>query len=91
MSKYKYNTLLDVAKAFKSGELDKNEYTLYVDNDYSFITWCGKIPDNLEEDSDAAWDYEMAKREECGKWYKGNGRNDFTLALAAAGIPFELC
>ena len=89
MSKRKYSSLLEVAKAFQSGELDKNEYKLFVDSDYSHISWDGEVPSNLLEDSDVYWDYVAVKGEECGGWFRGNGYYDFLQALQIAKIPYE--
>ena len=81
----KYETLTDLAAAFKRGELAG--YTLWLDNDCTGLRYTGPVPDGLSEDEGYA--YRDRKTDEAREWYRGNGYGDLGEACDAAGIPNE--
>lgn len=86
-----YNTVQQLAAAFACGELDKTKYTLVLDNDDSYLTYTGPLPDGVDEDSDAAYEWYRQKHNEAMNLFRGNGYGDLLAAFAAAGIPAEWC
>lgn len=85
-SKHKYPTIKDLAAAFASGELDKKQYRLTLDNDDSFLSFIGPVPRGADKDC-----YRDTKNDECRTWFRGNGYRDVLDACEAAGIPSEWC
>jgi len=88
---YKYNSLIDVAAAFASGELKRDEYTLVLDNDTSFLRYCGPLPEGILPDSPEADAWRDRKVDETRTLFRGNGYADLADACEAAGIPSEWC
>lgn len=80
----KFKTLKDLANSFASGEL--KHYKLILDNDDSFLSYIGPIPEGEDEDC-----YRDRKNDEAREWYRGNGYADLAEACEAAGIPCEWC
>jgi hypothetical protein len=87
----KYKNLQELAAAFQSGELSKEHYKLVLDNDCSFLRYCGPTPEGIEEGSDAWWSFYDKKCDEAHDWFRGNGYSDLGDACTAAGIPNEWC
>lgn len=87
----KYKNLQDLAAAFASGELDKTKYTLVLDNDDSFLSYRGSLPDGVDEGSDAAEAWRDQKNDEAMELFRGKGYDDLQDACIAAGIPAEWC
>lgn len=87
----KYKNLVELAAAFRSGELNKEHYTLVLDNDSSRLRYIGSLPDGMEENSEAADVWLDEKCDECRAWFRGNGYSDLSDACSAAGIPNEWC
>lgn len=87
----KYKSLIQLAEAFRSGELNKEHYTLILDNDGSWLDYTGPLPDGIEAGSMAAevWRDEMCAK--ARKLFSGNGYSDIDDACTAAGIPCEWC
>jgi hypothetical protein len=85
----KYKNLTKLAEAFKSGEL--KGYKLILDNDNSFLSYVGKLPEGMRRGTEKAEIWLDKKREEADKLYRGNGYSDLQEALEAAGIPCEWC
>ena len=88
---YKYKNLGEVAAAFASGELDKNQSTLILDNDTSFLAYRGPLPEGIVEDSAEADSWRDQKVDETRTLFRGNGYADLADAFEAAGIPSEWC
>ena len=78
----KYNSLKELATAFKAGEL--NGYQLMLDNDWSGLRYIGPIPEGCNPDS-----YQEKRNDEAREWFQGNGYTDLLDACAAAGISCE--
>jgi hypothetical protein len=87
----KYETIAELAAAFKNGELDKKNYKLVLDNDVSYLTYCGPLPDDIEKDSDEEYYWLGKKRDEANAMFRGNGYADLLAACRAAGIPADWC
>lgn len=87
----KYQNLKEVAAAFQSGELDREKYTLILDNDDSFLQCTEPLPDGIEEGSDEADAWERKQHERTMSLFRGNGYPDLQDACEAAGIPCEWC
>ena len=87
----KYKNLVELAAAFRNGELSKEHYTLVLDNDDSFLRYTGPIPEGMKADSLAADIWRDQKCDECNAWFRGNGYADLADACTAAGIPNEWC
>lgn len=87
----KYESLIQLADAFRSGELNKEHYTLILDNDRSWLDYTGPLPDGVDAESEAAevWQDEMSAK--ARKLFRGNGYSDLADACEAAGIPCEWC
>lgn len=87
----KYANLVELAAAFRSGELNKEHYKLVLDNDGSWLQYTGPLPDGVEENSEAADVWRDERCDECRAWFSGNGYADLGDACNAAGIPNEWC
>ncbi len=87
----KYKDLKALAAAFVSGELDKENYVLVLDNDDSFLSYRGPLPKGVKKDSEAADRWMDEKNDEARAWFRGNGYADLSQACDAAGIPNEWC
>lgn len=87
----KYKNLKQLAAAFASGELDRKKYRLILDNDDSFLTYCGPLPRGMKKDSDEAASWRDSKSDEARQWFRGNGYADLLDACEAAGIPSQWC
>lgn len=87
----KYANLVELAAAFRSGELNKEHYTLVLDNDSSCLRYTGPLPDGVSIESGAADAWRDEKRDECRAWFRGNGYSDLSDACDAAGIPNDWC
>jgi hypothetical protein len=85
-AKKKYADLKALAAAFESGELNRKHYKLIVDNDDSFLMYCGPIPKGEDKDC-----YRDRMTDAARDWFRGNGEGDMLDALEAAGIPCEAC
>ena len=79
----KYPTYEALAKAFATGELDKNKYVLVLDNDCCSLDYRGDDADDEEAQNEAY--------ERCQKLFHGGGYADLGDAVRAAGIPCEWC
>ena len=84
----KYNDLTELAAAFKSGELDKNEWMLVIDNDSDWLQWLGEIP---FEDPDDIESKMYKKAHELYSGGDGSTSSGMIGACRAAGIPTEGC
>lgn len=85
----KYANLIELAEAFRSGELNRDEWFLMLDNDSSSLRYKGPNPN--EEDTD---EYDMfvdRKNDEANELFEGDGYADLKDACEAAGIPAEWC
>ena len=87
----KYKNLIELAEAFRSGELNKEHYTLILDNDSSHLQYTGPLPDGVEEGSEAADAWGDEQYQKCRTLFSGNGYSDIDDACTAAGIPCEWC
>lgn len=87
----RFKDLKALAKAFASGELDKEKYRLVLDNDNSFLTYVGPLPKGMKKDSEAADVWLDEKDAETLAMFRGNGYADLQEACEAAGIPCEWC
>lgn len=87
----KYKNLQQLAEAFRSGALSRDEYTLILDNDDSFLSYTGPLPDGVEADSEEADIWRDRKSNQARNWFRGNGYADLADACKAAGIPVEWC
>lgn len=85
----KYKTLVELAEAFRTGELSKDHYVLVLDNDCSFLRYIGPRPDGIEEGGAAEDEWEDERYEHCKTLFAGNGYSDLEDACTAAGIPCE--
>lgn len=85
----KYKNIMELAAAFKSGELSKDQWFLMLDNDYSSLRFKGPNPN--EEGSDAHEEFEEAMNDKGHELFHGNGYSDLKDACEAAGIPAEWC
>ena len=88
---HKYKNLKELAAAFASGEIDKTKYKLILDNDDSFLSYCGPLPDGVDDDTPAADSWRDQKSDEARTLFRGNGYSDLQEACEAAGIPSEWC
>jgi hypothetical protein len=88
MSKYK--NLKELSGAFKAGEL--NGWMLILDNDCTYLSYRGPLPDGIEDDTDASDAFESQKCDEGSELWDGN-KEAYILdqALDLAGIPNEGC
>lgn len=75
----KYKSYTELAKAFQTGELDKEKYILIMDNDSCHLRYSG---DDMDEDE---------AYEHCQKLFKGGGYGDIVDVCHAAGIPADWC
>jgi hypothetical protein len=82
----KYATYTELAEAFRSGELSKDDWILVLDNDSCHLDWRGACPPGVSED-----EYRDKKYEEGRGLFQGNGYQDLEDAVTAAGIPCEWC
>lgn len=87
--KPKYKNLSELAAAFASGELNKAHYKLVLDNDCSWLQFCGPLPEGIDEESDAGYSFRDERTDECRSWFEGRGYADLSAACTAAGIPNE--
>lgn len=87
----KYKNLQAVAAAFASGELDTAKYKLILDNDCSYLVYCGPIPEGLQAGTYEADVWRDEKNDELRNWFWGNGYADLRDACLAAGIPADWC
>jgi hypothetical protein len=85
----KYKNMMELAEAFRTGELSKEHYTLVLDNDSSSLRYTGPNPN--EEETDEYWMFQDRKNDEAGELFDGNGYADLKDACEAAGIPAEWC
>jgi hypothetical protein len=85
----KYANLGELAEAFRSGELDRNVYSLMLDNDCSSLCYRGPLPEGMDPDSDEYDEFIDEKETECSEWFNGNGVLDIEDACVALGIPCE--
>lgn len=80
----KYKNLTELAKAFEDGELSRDEWAVWLDNDCSGLTWIGPTPTGDDE-----YAFVDRKREEGRTLYRGNGYHDLGDALDALNIPWQ--
>lgn len=85
----KYKNLIELAAAYRSGEIKSEEWVLVLDNDSSYLRWNGANP--FGRNTRAAEDFESAKYDEGEKLFRGKGYSDLEDACKAAGIPAEWC
>lgn len=82
----KYNSVLQLAVAFRNGML--RNYVLTLDNDSARLRYNGpmdeegNLPDGRTVDE---------VNDECAEWYRGKGYRDLQEAHEAAGVPCEWC
>ena len=58
----KYKTWKEVFDAFESGELDKEQWAVFVDNDYACLHYTGPLPEGDDEsDAEAERRYEQGR------------------------------
>ncbi len=81
----KYNNLVELAEAFKRGDLIG--FVLMLDNDDSFLRYTGPVPEGLNNDE--AEIYRDRKTDEASDLFRGHGYEDLGDACKAAGIPSE--
>lgn len=86
-----YKNLKALAEAFASGELDRKQYQLVLDNDCSWLIYVGPLPKGVKRDSKEEWEFRDRMNDECRQWFSGNGYADLLDACDAAGIPAEWC
>lgn len=84
--KRKYQTILELANAFKLGELNDKEWIVILDNDDCYLQYRGPVPEGEDEDT-----FCDKKYKEGNKLFRGNGYFDLQEAYLAAGIPCEWC
>lgn len=82
----RYESIAELAKAFKEGEL--NNYKLVLDNDCSFLTYVGPMNEDWEAPDGRHVD---EVNDEAREWFEGKGYADLPDALKAAGIPNGWC
>ena len=85
MTKKTYKSLAELAEAFDSGELSREEWSMVIDNDCSYLMYRGPCP--FEPGSDAWDNFYDGKNDEVD--YDGNGPADFGEALDLIGISNE--
>lgn len=85
----KYKNLRELAAAFVTGELDRCDYKLIMDDKESFLVYRGPLPVGVEDGTPAAARWRDAKRDEMRTWYRGHGMVDIVDACNAAGVPSE--
>lgn len=78
----RYNNLMELAEAFRNGQLDAKKYVLRLDNDHSFLDVSDDFRDGL---SDRHLD---RLQDECSTIYNDNSV-DVQELCDAAGIPSE--
>jgi len=83
----KYKNIRELAKAFKSGELQ--DWVLMVDNDSTYLGWRGKRPEHIKDGTDEADEFEDQKYNESGELWDSPDVYILDQALEAAGIPNE--
>ena len=76
----KYETLLDLSEAFKSGELD-DSYYLVLDKGGNEMHLCQEGPDGDEEE----------REDHCRTLWEYSDGNPIQDLLELAGIPSEWC
>lgn len=73
------NTLVELAKAFSDGELKRDEWTMMVDNDSSYLAPVGgeddQHADDMDDLADEIWPYDLGPEELA------------MAALTALGVP----
>lgn len=80
--KAKYKNLKELAEAFNSGELSRDEWSLFLDNDSTTLCWIGPGAIN------GTAEFGEAKFAEGERLYAGgDGYSDLKEACEAAGIP----
>lgn len=82
----KYKTYKALANAFESGELNRKEWKLIMDNDSCYLNWRGPVPKDVDED-----EFYENKYEEGCKIFHGDGDCDIMEIVEALGIPAERC
>jgi hypothetical protein len=87
--KLHFKNLKELAKGFADGRLAG--YKLILDNDGSWLSYEGPLPDGMKRNTEAADVWLDAKNDEGREWYSGNGYSDLADACEAAGIPCEWC
>lgn len=83
----KYTSYKELAAAFASGELSKDQWVLMVDNDNSRLQYRGGNPHPAQ--SEAYYDFEDRMYHEGKEMFAGEGDRDILEVLDAAGIPAE--
>lgn len=79
----RYNNLIELAEAFRNGQLDAKKYVLRLDNDHSFLDLSDDFINNF------TGRHLDRLRDECGDIYNDNSV-DMQELCDAAGIPSEL-
>ena len=87
----KYENLIQLAEAFRTGELSRDHYTLILDNDDSHLRYTAPLPDGVDPESEAADAWMDEQYQKCQSLFRGNGYSDLDDACTAAGIPCEWC
>lgn len=82
----KYKNIRELAKGFKSGELD--DWILMVDNDSTHLRWIGERPDH-EKFPEANEEFMDKKYDEGNELWDSPDSYILDQALSAAGIPNE--
>lgn len=80
----KYGSIKELAEAFASGELSRDDWIVDMDNDNATLRWRGSCPEGVDED-----DFADSKYEEGKTLWRGDGYSDVADAFIAAGIPCE--
>lgn len=83
----KYKNIRELAKAFKSGELQG--WVLMVDNDSTHLRWRGKRPEHIKDGTDEADDFEENIYDKGKELWDSPDVYILDQALEAAGIPNE--
>jgi hypothetical protein len=81
----KYRNLIELAEAFKKGEL--TGFVLMLDNDDSFLRYIGPVPQGVSDVE--AETFRDRKTDEADNIFRGHGYSDLEDACKAAGIPSE--
>jgi hypothetical protein len=87
--KMQFKSLKEVAAAFADGRLAG--YKLILDNDSSWLSWEGPLPEGMKRASAAADAWLDEKNDAASAMFRGNGYADLADACEAAGIPCEWC
>lgn len=82
----KYPTIGDLLAAFQSGELDKNLWTLVMDNDGSRLKYVGPVPSGID-----CFRYVGEMNDTASLWFRGGGYDDIVDLCNAVGIPCVWC